>query len=391
MNQQEFRASVLTSYGANPSQIEELLAYNHNAFEHSSLALPLKFPLPPEPHVAAWQEYAEEAKVVGAFDVLKRVLVQFQFPIQQGISQTEGYRAATRRGVAVDDIPQATGLVLNKPEKLQLTVHQSIAGAIPVLQIGNREDFVSLVQALTKHNEPKPVPASMGACIVAGFNNWDRIRQYRRQWEAQNPDNCSEANWTKEFQRLIPQKHLYQDKFIILSSGYYSNISPDEIGLSELEWRRISLTIRLEHECTHYLTRRLFSSMRNNLYDEVIADYRGIVAATGYYRADWFLRFLGLESFPNYREGGRLQNYRGEPPLSDGAFKILQALVKDAAKNLEQFDIEYPIHLKNTENQTLTLIALTHLTLEELASKQAKAHIQNKHPRPSASISSLKL
>lgn len=74
--------------------------------------------------------------------------------------------------------------------------------------------------------------------------------------------------------------------------------------------------------------------MRNNMRDELIADYQGIVAANGgRYRADWFLRFIGLEAFPEYRQGGRLQNYRGQPPLSDGAFKILQVLVKDAAEN----------------------------------------------------------
>jgi hypothetical protein len=116
--------------------------------------------------------------------------------------------------------------------------------------------------------------------------------------------------------------------------------------------------------------------MRNNLLDELIADYRGIVAATGHYRADWFLRFLGLESFPNYREGGRLQNYRGQPPLSDGAFKILQALVKTAVENLERFDAEYAGELITLNNQPLMLVALTYLTLEELASKEARIRLK---------------
>ena len=46
--------------------------------------------------------------------------------------------------------------------------------------------------------------------------------------------------------------------------------------------------------------------MRNNLHDELIADYAGITAAIGHYRAAWFLRFLGLEDYPTYRPGGRL-------------------------------------------------------------------------------------
>jgi hypothetical protein len=373
MNQQKFRASVLASYDATTSEIEELLAYMSNRIV---LTLPLKFPLAPEVHVAAWEKYAVAAKKVGAFESLKHVLIQLRFPIQEGISQTEAYRSATRKGVPVDDITEATGLILKQPEKLQLFVHQSLAGAIPVLLTENREDFVSLIQALTMRNEPKPVPASMGACIVSGFNNWDRIRQYRKQWEARNPNNCSETNWKAEFQQIIPQKKLYQDRFIILSSGSYSNVSASDMKLSEPEWQRLSLTIRLEHECTHYFTCRLFSSMRNHLLDELIADYRGIVAATGSYRADWFLRFLGLESFPVIREGGRLQNYRGQPPLSDRAFKILQSLVKAAAENLEHFNINHASELKTVKSQVLMLVALTNLTLEELASPEANSRLQ---------------
>lgn len=375
MNQQEFRASLLADYGASTEETEALLAYNQNVFERSCLTRPVKFPLAPEAHVTAWEEYAATARVVGVFEALKRVLVQLRFPIQSGISQTEGYRSATRKGVLVDGIAEATGLILNQPEKLQLMIHQSLAGAIPVLLTGDREDFVTLVQALTMRNEPLPVPASMGACMVAGFNNWDRIHQYRQQWSAQNPANCSEASWAAEFGRLIPQKELYQDRFIILSDGPYSDVSASDIGLKEPQWRRLSLTIRLEHECTHYFTHRLFASMRNNLLDELIADYRGIVAATGYYRADWFLRFLGLESFPVTREGGRLQNYRGQPPLSNGAFKILQALVKAAAENLERFDADHAGELRTLYGQTLMVMALTYLTLEELASLEANSRL----------------
>ncbi|KAB8315327.1 hypothetical protein SD81_035540 [Tolypothrix campylonemoides VB511288] len=373
--QESFRADVLASFAASAKEVEELLVYNQNVFHRNTFTHPVKFPLAAEAHVVTWEEYAV-ATIDGAFEALKQRLVQLRFPILEGISQSEAYRAATRKGVPVDGIPEATGLVLNQPEKLQLIIHQSLAGAIPVLVAPNREDFVSLVQALTMRNEPLPVPASMGACIVSGYNNWDRIRSYRQQWEAQNPGNCSESNWAKEFKRIIPQKEVYQDRFIILSDGPYSNVSAKDVGLEEPEWRRLSLIIRLEHECTHYFTRRLFNSMRNNMLDELIADYRGIVAATGHYRADWFLRFVGLESFPNYRKGGRLENYLGQPPLSDGAFKILQALVKAAAENLERFDAEYADELRTVNGQTFMLMALTYLTLEELASDEANSRIQ---------------
>jgi hypothetical protein len=213
----------------------------------------------------------------------------------------------------------------------------------------------------------------MGASMVAGFNNWDRIRQYRQQWEANHPDNQSESRWAAEFKQLIPKKELYQDRFMILSQGPYSNVSAQDIGLPEAEWLRLSLTIRLEHECTHYFTRRLFNSMRNNLIDELIADYRGLIAATGRYRADWFLRFMGLESFPNYREGGRLQNYRGS--LSEESFKILQSLVVSAARNLESFERQQTNGIKSTG----MLTTLCCLNLEELASDEADVYLSS-HP-----------
>ena len=88
----------------------------------------------------------------------------------------------------------------------------------------------------------------------------------------------------------MPQRGLYQDRFLILSTGPYSNVAAREVGLSDSRWRETSTAIRLEHECTHYFTLRVFGSMRNNLLDELIADFMGITAADGRYRSDWFLR-----------------------------------------------------------------------------------------------------
>jgi hypothetical protein len=363
MNHLKLRTNVLVACGASESEITELLAYNHNVFDHTRL----KLPLTPEPHLAAWEQYATAAKTKGAYAVLKQRLVQFQFPILAGISQTEEYRNATRKGKVIET--SNNGLIFTQPEQLELWLHQTIAGTIPVISAGNREDFATLVQALTKRNEPELIPNSMGACIVSGYNNWDRINQYRQEWENQQP-NHSETDWQIEFKSLIKQKELYQDQFIILSHGPYSNISASELGISQEEWQKLSLKIRLEHECMHYLTRRLFGSMRNNLLDELIADYRGIVAAVGYYRADWFLHFLGLEAL-TYRDGGRLQNYRGDPPLSDGAFRILQVLVKKAAQNIECFDRQFSGQLRSLTQKIVIPIALATLTLEELASESA--------------------
>ncbi len=376
MNQQQLRTNVLRSFGASNSEIPELLAYNKNVFDHSTLKAEQTFPPSPEAYIAVWKQYAAAAEIEGAYAVLKQHLVQFQFPILAGISETETYRASTRQGKSVHDMAIATGLILTEPEKLQLWLYQTLAGEIPVIIAGNREDFITLVQALTKRNEPQLIPDSMGACIVSGYNNWERIHQYRQQWTAQN-NSYSEAEWNLEFQLLIQRKELYQDRFIILSPGPYSNAAASCLGLTKTEWQQLSLKIRLEHECTHYFTRRFLGSMRNNIFDELIADYRGIVAAVGHYRADWFLHFVGLESFPVYRQGGRLQNYQGEPPLSDGALRILQALVKSAAESIECFDQQYSGQRLSLSEQVSILIGLTTLTLEELASAEGKSALSD--------------
>lgn len=365
------RSDILTHYGATPSEVEELLAYNENVFAQQEFEDLPGFPLESEPHVATWEAYQEQGKEKGIFATLSSKLPQLQFPIQAGSSELEGYRAAVRKGHSTAGVPEATGLVLAVPESLELRIHQSLAGKIPVLIAGCRPDFISLVQALIYRNEPHPIPDSMGAVMVAGYNNWDRVQTYRQNWEQAQPQPVSEVGWQLEFKRLIPQKPLYQDRFMILSRGGYSGVSAAEMGMSEPEWLRVSLAIRLEHECTHYFTRRLLNSMRNHLMDELIADYRGIVAGNGgNYRADWFLRFIGLEDFPVYRQGGRMENYRGDPSLSDGAFKVLQAVVKDAAENLERVHQNHAEELSNEVNQGRLLIALTRLTLEELANRE---------------------
>jgi hypothetical protein len=207
--------------------------------------------------------------------------------------------------------------------------------------------------------------------MVSGYNNWSRIRELRRRWEALPAPERETATWNEEFQRLQGRRELYQDRFILLSDGPYSAVPAADLGLEEAEWRAISLALRRDHECTHYLTRRLFGSMRNNLLDELIADYTGMVGAAGRFRASWFLRFVGLEDFPRYRPGGRLDLYRGKPPLSDGAFRVLQALVKRAAEGLERFDAGLPPGPRGPEETALLIAALASLRLEDLAAGDA--------------------
>lgn len=364
MDEESFRAAVLRAYGAAGGEVDELLAYTANVFAADTA----EGELGDEPHVADWERYAARAAAEGVVPVLRDVLPQLRFPVQAGISASDGYRAATLRGQAAGH-PDG-GVRFADADGVRLFLHPTPAGRIPVIVAGHRDDFVALVRAVTRRNEPEAIPDSMGACIVGGYNNWERVATLRRAWEADHPAAALAGEWAAHFRaEVVPRKERYQDRFILLSTGPYSAVGAAALGMDEAEWRRASLTIRLEHECAHYFTRRACGSMRNSLHDEVIADYQGIRAAAGRFRGDWFLRFMGVEG-GGYRAGGRLQNYRGTPPLSDGAFGVLQALVRGIAANLEALDAS-PRVGDGPGARVRTLRALTRLPLEALAAEDA--------------------
>jgi hypothetical protein len=357
----EARAQVLRAFGAGPAEVEALLEYNRPAF-----VIPerVELPLPDEPCVEAWTRYAADARTRGVLPVLRDHLVQLRFPVAAGISETDAYQAAARRG----RLPEATEeLRLEDPGGVRLFIHPTPAGAIPVLLAGCRADFEALVRALTRRNEPVPIPSSMGAAMVGGYNNWGRVAELRRRWEAGELAVEGAADWTAAFAVLKGRRELYQDRFILLSGGPYSGVPAEAMGMESEAWRRTSLTIRLEHECAHYFTRRVLGSMRNNLLDELIADYAGIVAAAGRYRAEWFLRFCGLEGVDGCRSDGRMWNYRGDPPLSDAAFGVLQRLIRAAVARVEAADAALDSRFRTPEGRARVLLALAQASMEELA------------------------
>lgn len=359
------RAEVLAAHGADGAEADELLAYGESPFAAADAAAG-PWPLPDEPFVSAWEDYAGEALRRGAATVLSEVLPQLRFPIEAGISATDAYRGATLRGA--EGGHPGGGVRWADPDGIRLFLHPTPAGRLPVVVSRSREDFVALVRALTRKNEPDEIPASMGACIVGGYNNWDRVARLRRAWEAQNPAAAAAGGWAGTFREaIVPRRELYQDRFVLLSSGPYSAVPASALGMDEDAWRAKSVAIRLDHECAHYFTRRVWGSMRNALHDELIADYHGVRSCEGRFRADWLLRFLGAEDPSGYREGGRLQNYRGTPPLSDGAFRVLVAMVRSAAAHLEAIDGLRPRGAADAEETARALSALAGMTVEELA------------------------
>ncbi len=365
----------LRAFTQDPHALEALYEYTRNAFQGNSSPQFHTFPLPDEPQVQTWLRYSQTAREIGVFETLKQYLVQFQFPVKAGMSQESGYRDATLKGRETASIPIATGLSLCNPGSIELLIYQSPAGKIPVLIVPDRADFHTIIQALTARNEPRSIPDSMGAAMINGLNNWDRIRRLKSAWLAEHPY----GNWNSHFRTFIlPNKDLYRDRIIVLSKNGYSGVSAKSLGLKEDEWMMHSLAIRLEHECAHFFTLRYFGYMANHMHDELIADYMGITKAVGKFKADWFLRFLGLESYPTYREGGRIQSYLGTPPLSPQAFKGLQHLMKSAAEQVELFDHSLPFAESDLE-RTYRLLALCRSGLDQIAKPEGAKHLSREY------------
>ncbi|MDD2422379.1 MAG: hypothetical protein PHU78_09625 [Heliobacteriaceae bacterium] len=352
---------------------EQLLFLRENHFRHDRFRPGEPVPAQDELFVTDWEEYIADISRKDAYSVLRERFIQFRFPVQAGMSKNPNYQQATRRGTDPAAMPEATGTKLADPANLKVYLYQTFAGRIPVIETSNRGDFETLLCLFFRRNEPAVIPASMGACMIKGYNNWDRIAKYKKRWREKSGNKGNlDMLWQLAFNQMKAQRECYQDTFLILSTAEYSGVSAGMLGISPARWRELSMVIRREHEATHYFTWRFFGAARNHLLDELIADYMGIVTAIGRYKADWFLCFMGLESYPAFRPGGRLHNYLPDSELSAAAFNEVKSIVKKAAENLESFSNRYAQRIYTAEGKQAMLLAMSKMTLTELASGDAQ-------------------
>lgn len=322
-----------------------------------------------------WEKYINDSRVTGAFELLKKCYPQLNFPIKNDINKTEEYITAVLKGKNTNLFSTA-GIGLNNAEGIKIILYESLAGNIPVLIVPDDTDFVKIIQSLGHRNNPVSIPDSMGAAFVNGINNWDKLNTLKNTWMNINPF----GNWSQEFNRNIkPNPSLFQDGLVILSTKSYSNISAKDLELSEELWQKYSLIIRLEHECTHLFTFRTFGVMNNNLHDELIADYMGICKAFGRFNKNWLLQFMGLENYPVYRKGARLENYIKNAAISEASFEQLIALIYNAIENIFKFD-QYLGNAQSDSDKQNRIICLCNTNLLEIASEDgAKILVENYH------------
>ncbi|HCB64202.1 MAG TPA: hypothetical protein DEP20_02390 [Fusobacteria bacterium] len=310
------RESILRNYGAKGDAVDQLLEYTRNHFHHNKFTQ-----LEDEDFAKVWKNYRSD------FSFLREKIVEFNFPIEEGMSQNDDYIAAQETGRVAEKYRRSKGIDL---KSIEISSVLTPGGNMPLIILRDRSEFERVIQCFSYNNEPGKVPKSMGASTYAGYSNWDRILSYKEEWTMATGGN--EFEWAKEFEKLKNNKRLFKDSFIVLSNGPYSAVPSGDVGMGESEWKRVSLDIRKFHETTHYFTKRILGSMNNNIIDEIFCDYVGVAKATGKYNVDWALRFLGLENYPKYRKGGRLENYASVD--SEDAKKILKVLVFDAVNNM---------------------------------------------------------
>ena len=350
----EKRKSILEHFGFSHAAAEFLLgALHRDVPSYCPEARHCLFTS--EIFVPEWIALADEAQRAGVVDTIGSMLFELHFPIQSGVSSRPDYQElALADGRPLRDVrPQLPGgLTWQKPDAMRLFLTDSGVGLLPVILTASREDFVTLIQAIVHHNEPRSVPASMGSCFINGYVNRGRLLRIRH------------AIATGAFQPEMRDPQLWRDKFIIISPGPYSGVPADAFGLSAEAWSETSIRIRIAHESCHYAVRRLFPRLKFGIQDELVADLVGLVEAYGEFKALPFLTFMGLENFPNYRSGGRLENYQKD--LQFDAFNAAARLLREAAFNLQSFFHGWTTS-RWEKNKQQVISALSYLSLEELA------------------------
>lgn len=185
-------------------------------------------------------------------------------------------------------------VTLASPETMEIKLYDSPAGRIPILYVRDTADFEQLVTNIAFRGERPEHLSETGAFFLSNKTT----------------------------------------RFIILSAKPYSNVPAAELGLpDEAEWEEQSLILRRGHECTHYFTKQTYGITNNMLHDEIMADFMGMYEAFGFYRAEWFLRFMGVIS----GSGGRLLFYTKDLP--ENVRRAVSRLAEIIACGLESWSL----------------------------------------------------
>ena len=225
------------------------------------------------------------------------------------------------------------------------------AGEVLAITLHDRSDFETFLQIMAEGCRMTPIPPTQGAVILDGVINHRKIERHREAFyhaalEAGRPEP-SWLEWDIERARFTQDRANYTDALIVLSGGPYSALSAERAGFTESEWLALSHTIRKYHECTHFVCRRFYPDKVDAIWDELVADAVGILAALGRYDTRLAMLVLGIEN--GEYVGGRLENY--VPPETKDKGQYIEGIltktlgVMDSAKKLSLSAADDPFAL----------------------------------------------
>lgn len=218
----------------------------------------------------------------------------------------------------------------------------------PVLSVTlhERKDFETFLQIIANKCQPVEIPATQGASTLEGLISWPKIEAHKQAFLAQaEADGIRNPDWDSEFARFTSVKANYTDAMLVLSAGPYSAVSGAELGISEEQWIRDSVTIRRFHELNHFICRKLWPEKISAVWDELVADAVGLYAAYGRYDIAMAERFLGIKD--GIYTGGRLENYVEEanPAVKQNRLNLLAQMIHPILESFaELINVHSGIH-----------------------------------------------
>lgn len=248
-----------------------------------------------------------------------------QIYLAPGDEGAEEYKTVVRYG-RMPEIKSLSHFTMD--ERDSCIVENTPAGEIMIVTLHVRNDFETFLNIMANKCVIKARPASQGASIINGIINWEKIRTHKEEYIKSQLAHDSQPDWTSEFKRFTAKKSNYLDSIIVLSVGAYSGIPAEHFGFKQEEWIEYSHKIRKAHECTHFICRRKYPTQIDAVWDEVVADAVGIIAAFGRYDLVLEEIFLGVDE-KGY-VGGRLENYVRADELDKAAKNVHNLLLKIA-------------------------------------------------------------
>lgn len=184
--------------------------------------------------------------------------------VAPGPDAEDAYKLAFTRGIvpAEKSLSHFVG-----SESDWLRVEQTPAGPVEVLFLSRREDFETFLRCTVYRGRLEAILPSVGAMTIGGLPDWRLVRAGEKS---------------------------YRITLVLISEGPYSALPAERTPYGEDEWIEVSRDIRLYHELAHVVCRRLMPGDVLPVWDELTADFHGLLRATGNYDPALARAFMDL-------------------------------------------------------------------------------------------------